>query len=173
MKGKKVIHINEEELKKIVELSVSKVLNENYSNETMDFNELFHFDSISDEELLSQYVDLSSIVSTTGYGGKFMGVNGKILKEEATTTLSVEETKKQIQNKFQLKDWQFSTQIVANNVRLVLLYPSIFKNTRLIKDAMLACGWTLAVKGRMIRGKMIWNVMSFDPMFQENLNHTN
>lgn len=163
------IIITEDQLKNVIKEAVLKILPTSKKKESLDIEKLFNFSSIPDEELKQQYIDLSFTVSSSGYGGKFIGVNGKILKEEATTTLSVEETKKEIQNKFHIKDWQFSVQKGANGIRLIILYPGIFKNTKLIKDAMLACGWSLALKGHIVKNKMIWRAMSFDPIFQDNV----
>ena len=169
MKKKEIIKINETELRNIVENVLFEAISAPKSSDKLDIFTIFKFDSIPEEELKKQYVDLAFTVSSSGYGGKFMGADGKILKEEATSTLSVEETKRQIQNKFKLKDWQFATQKGCNGIRLVVLYPGIFKNTRLIKEAMAACGWSLAIKGHIIKNKMIWRAMSFDPIFQKNI----
>lgn len=164
------VEINENDLKSIIKECVNRLLYERSdSHNILDIETLFHFSLIPEEELRKQYVDLSFIVSSSGYGGKFMGVNGKILKEEASSTLSIEETRSQIQSKFNFKDWQFATQVVANNIQLVILYPSIFNNTKLIKQSMAACGWSLAYKNYIVKDKMVWKAMSFDPMFQDNV----
>lgn len=149
--------------------TISKTLPGLKNNERLDIESLFRFSTIPDEELEEQYIDLAFTVSSSGYGGRFMGANGEILKEEADSTLSIDETKQEIQGKFNLKEWQFATQRGKNGIRLVVLYPGIFKNTRLIKEAMEACGWSLATKGYTVRNRMIWRAMSFDPMFQENV----
>lgn len=169
MPEKNVIRLNEDELREIVKNAVHRTLTSTANEDNLDISSLFNIDSIPVEELRRQYVDLAFTVSSSGYGGRFMGANGKIIKEEATSTLPIDETKYQIQTKFHLKDWQFATQNGCNGIRLVVLYPGIFKNTKLIKDAMLACGWSLAVKGYIIKDKMIWRAMSFDPMFQKDV----
>lgn len=136
---------------------------------TIDVYQYFDLDSISLKDLESQYVDLSPIVSMSGYGGRFIAHKGTIINEEVTSTLSFEETKEQLKSKFHLKDWQITSDIQANNIQLIVLYPSIFRNTKLLKNAMAACGWSFASKGIATRGKMIWKVMSFDPMFQDDV----
>lgn len=146
-----------------------KIAPKNKNQDKLDIEKLFHIDSIPIEELEDQYIDLSSIVSSSGYGGRFMGTNGKILKEEALSTLSIDETKSQIKDKFQLKDWQFATKNGKNGIELVVLYPGIFKNTKLIKDAMLACGWSVATTGYIFKHMMLWRVISFDPIFQDDV----
>ena len=100
MEKKDTIKLNESDLRRIIKDSVDKTFSQTRPKTNMDIVSLFNLDSISDEELESQYVDLAFTVSSSGYGGKFMGANGKIIKEEATMTLSVEETRKEIQNKF-------------------------------------------------------------------------
>lgn len=168
--GKKEINfLNEDALRKIIKNVVYKTLESTTQEEGLNIASLFNFDHIPEEELKQQYIDLSFTVSSAGYGGKFMGANGSILKEEASSTLSIVETKHQLQTKFHFKEWQFATQDGCNGVRLVVLYPGIFKNTKLIKDAMMACGWSLAVKGFIIKDKMVWRAMSFDPMFQKDV----
>ena len=169
MAKKEVVRLNEDELRGIVKNAVSRILSSRGREDNLDISSLFNIDSIPVEELKQQYVDLAFTVSSSGYGGRFMGANGKIIKEEATSTLPIDETKHQIQSKFHLKDWQFATQKGCNGIRLVVLYPGIFKNTKLIKEAMSACGWSLAVKGFIVKDKMIWRAMSFDPMFQKDV----
>ena len=169
MANKEIVKINEDELREIVKNAFYKTLALTEQKDNLDISSLFKLDSIPEEELKQQYVDLAFTVSSSGYGGRFMGANGKIIKEEATSTLSIDETKRQIQTKFHLKDWQFATQNGSNGIRLVVLYPGIFKNTKLIKDAMMACGWSLAVKGFIFKNRMLWRAMSFDPMFQKDV----
>lgn len=168
MSKKEIIELNEDDLKEAIKNTINKTLMSKKEN-NLDISSLFNINSIPEKELKQQYIDLSFIVSSSGYGGNFMGVKGKILKEDATTTLSIDETKRQMQDKFHLKEWQFAVQKGCNGIRLVVLYPGIFKNTRLIKDAMMACGWSLAIKGYIIKDKMIWKAMSFDPMFQKDV----
>lgn len=165
---KDIIKINEKQLKGLIFEGINNFFS-SFKDEELDIENIFNFSSIPFDELEEQYVDLSVIVSSSGYGGKFMGVNGKILKENATKTLSITETKNEIQRKFKFKDWQFATQEGANKIRLVMLYPGILKNSKLIKEAMSACGWSLAYKTFTIKKGMIWRAMSFEPMFQNNV----
>lgn len=135
----------------------------------INIEKLFNFDRIPEKELEEQYIDLSFIVSSSGYGGLFMSVNGRILKEEAISTLSIENTKEVIKLKFNLKDWQFATQQGTNSIQLMVLYPNISQNTKLIKDAMLACGWSFSVKSYIKENNMIYHAMTFEPMFQNDI----
>ena len=133
---------------------------------SVDIEGLFHFNSVPEEELKEQYMGLDFAVASSGYGGRFMMANGKMLKEEALSTLSIEETKRQMQAKFNLREWQFATLSVADGgVRLVVLYPGIVQNTRLITDAMSACGWSSAARGHIVKSKMMWKAMSYAPIF--------
>lgn len=158
-----------EQIRRIIKEALNEAMMETSNNVGLDIERLFHFSEIPTNELASQYCDLSFIVSTSGYGGHFMGTDGRILKEEAHETLSIEETKSEIINKFKFKDWQFATQRGANNIQLVLLYPGILKNSKLLKEAMSACGWSLAYKSHIFKNKMLWRAMSFEPIFQENV----
>ena len=169
MAKKEVIRLTESELDEMVKNAVTEALATTSQDDNLDISSIFKFNSIPKAELKQQYMDLSFTVSSSGYGGKFMGINGRIIKEDATSTLPIDETKNQMQSKFQFKDWQFATQNGGNGMRLIVLYPGVFKNTKLIKDAMMACGWSLAMKGFIIKDRMLWRAMSFDPMFQKDV----
>lgn len=166
---KNLVKLTETRLVDIIREVISKTSQAQNEENNIDIEKIFHLSSIPDNELRKQYIDLSFTVSSSGYGGKFMGVNGDILKEDATETVPIEETCRQMRSKFNLKEWQVAEQTVANGIRLVILYPGIFKNTRLIKNAMLACGWTLAFKGFAFKDGMLWRAMSFGPLFQDDV----
>lgn len=161
-----MVNINKNQLKKIVNETIEKILK---TQEPLDIEKIFKISSIPIEKLEKQYKDLSFVVSSSGYGGNFLGVDGKIIKENVSNTLSVEETKKQIQNKFKFEDWQVSVEKGANNIQLIVLFPYIGSNTELIKDAMSACGWSIAQEGISKINNMTWLALSFDPMFQDNV----
>ena len=95
--------------------------------------------------------------------------NGRILKEDATATMPVDETRKEISSKFNFKDWQFATRKPANGIELAILYPGIFRNSKHIIQAMSACGWTFSRKNYIVHNNMLWKAMSFDPMFQDDI----
>lgn len=158
--------INGNKLGQIIAESIRSVLNRGGSD---NIAALFNLDAIPEEELRAQYVDLAPLVSMSGYGGRFMGMKGKILKEDASETLSIDETKKEMQSKFHFKDWQFAEQQGANGIRLVVLYPGIFKNTKLIQQAMEACGWSVSTREYAWHNHMLWRMISFDPIFQDNV----
>lgn len=162
--------MNDTTISKIVKDSIKKVLFESKSQkEILDIESVFHFSSIPVEELEKQYVDLSHVVSESGYGGKFLGYRRRIIAEDATKTLSIDETRRQIQKKFKLKDWQFATEDGDNGLSFIILYPGIFRNTKVIQKAMNACGWSMAKKGTIVKDKMLWKSMSFDPLFQDDV----
>ena len=154
--------INENKLGQIIAVSIKSVLNWGGSD---NIAALFDLDAIPEEELRAQYVDLAPIVSMSGYGGRFMGMRGKIIGTKATSTLSTQETREQIQRKFYLKDWQLSIQEDMNDIRLNIICPVIFKNVKLIRKAMTFCGWKVVDKRYTWHDFMLWRVVSFAPMF--------
>lgn len=170
MSKKRIIKITEDNLRSIIIEKIQKILGVTDNMISQDVFEIFKLHNVSPEEFNEQYVDLIGEITLSGYGGNFMGTQGGgILCVESTTTLSVEDTKAQIQKKFRLKDWQFATSKGANGIELFVLIPSIFKNTRLIQKAMYACGWSLGTKELTRINNRRWWKMSFDPMFQENV----
>ena len=119
------------DFKNIISESLKKIINNGNENE-IDIIRIFNLNDIPIDEIRYQYRDLSFTVSSSGYGGRFMGNNGQIINEDINSTLSIDETKNEIQSKFKFKDWQFTTQMGANGIELIVLYPGIFKNTSLI-----------------------------------------
>ena len=133
----------------------------------------FNFSRIPIKELEEQYYYLGDALSIKGYGGMFMlGDNDKLLFEEAQATLSPEKTKEQMMKRFNFKDWQVKITIEANNIKLVTLFPDFRENCQLVKDAMTACGWSLALQqNTTAKNGDKWILMSFDPMYQDNISN--
>lgn len=130
---------------------------------------LFHISTIPEDELLHQYVDLSCIVSMTGFGGYFMGADNGILREEATSTLSIEKTREELMRKLLFHGWQITSSNGSNGIELAMVYADSGVNREIIKEAMLACGWTFSKVKPFSVGNLNWVAMSFDPMFQKNV----
>lgn len=159
--------LTETKLTEIVTEAVRNVLQEVSDKDILET--VFHWSQIPDEELERQYWNLSAMISMSGYGGPFMGVNGKILKEDATYTMSVYETKETMSRKFNLEDWQIGSMKGSNNISLMFLIPNIADNVPLLNSGMEACGWSYSNDIQVQRGWMKWIAMTYDPMFQENV----
>lgn len=123
-----------------------------------------NIDMIPVEDLQKQYIDYSLVEKTIRF-------SNNLIKEDINATLSIDETKEQIQKRFKLKDWQFTSCEGANGVQLIMLCPNIFKNVKLIEKEMLKCGWTISSKETIFRHKMLWNFLAFDPMFQDDISN--
>ena len=134
----------------------------------LDVEKIFHLSQIPKEKLHQAYKDFHLISSVSTFGGPFESQDGKIIKEEATYTMSLDDTKKIIQQKFSLQDWQICSQVGANRIELMLIIPDIARNVEAIKDAMAACGWSYAAIGKEDIDGLRWIGLSFDPMFQYN-----
>ena len=120
---------------------------------------VFNLGLVPEEEWERQYIELD-ICATRLFRPSFMYVgHGKILKGH----FSDERAKRDIQGVFQLKDWQFATVHTANGIRFAVLYPGIRGNTKLLREAISACGWTLTMKGSMVRKGKRWRAMGFEP----------
>ena len=164
--------ISKEKLQEIIEKVLKEVLNDASDKKTIsdaDVERIFHFSQIPDKELERQYQDLAWIASAKGFGGPFMGSEGKIIKEEATHTLSVEETKEIILYKFNLEEWQFDTIMGANGITLAVLIPDIYDNINTLNMGMEACGWSYSNQIKVTKMGQQWVALTYDPMFQENV----
>ena len=81
-----MIFLNEKKIKKLIREAIGEIFKEESDNDILE--KVFHWSLIPDEELEMQYWNLSAMVSMSGYGGPFMGVDGKILKEEVTSRMN-------------------------------------------------------------------------------------
>lgn len=164
--------ISKEKLQEIIDKVLKEVMNEASEEKTIsdaDVERIFHFSQIPDKELERQYWDLSAMVSMSGFGGPFMGSDGKILKEDAAYTMSIQETAEVMKQKFNLDDWQVGSQKGANGIEIMFLIPNFGDNIQLVNEGMEACGWSYSLYRKLKRGNMDWIILSYDPMFQENI----
>lgn len=129
----------------------------------------FDLDAIPIENLKSQYYDLNTFKINFGFGDKIMFNGGEVITEEAESTTPIEEMKDIIKKKFHFRDWQFAVENGDNNIKLIVLYPGILRNSNIIKKTMESYGWYPSTSGFAYKGFMIWKVISFDPMFQDTI----
>ena len=164
--------ISKEKLQEIIEKVLKEVLNDASDKKTIsdaDVERIFHLDEIPYEEMEQQYQDLGWMASAKGFGGPFIGDEGKIIKEEATHTLSIEETKEIILYKFNLREWQFDVIQGANGITLAILIPDFGNNIESLNLGMEACGWSYSNQIKVMRFGKNWVALTYDPMFQENV----
>lgn len=151
---------------KITETVISKLKERQKSQEIKQF---FDFDNIADEDLEWNYRDLTKKEFGGGFGDRFMLFEGNLIQseKEPKTTLSPDETRQTIKSQFGLEDWQIKEKMGKNEITIMVLYPEIFRNSELIIDGMKSCGWSMGYRTQMKRGPMIWNILEFEPMFQD------
>lgn len=133
---------------------------------TLNIEKIFNLKEIPEEELKKAYNDFYLVGSVSTFGGPFEVREGEIISEAATYTMSVEDTKRTIQQKFNLRDWQIHSQKGANKVELILLIPGTERNIDALKKSMAACGWSYAAYGEAKINGVTWAGLSFDPVFQ-------
>lgn len=156
----------------ITEKAIEKIIRER-AEARLAAECVFGFSQIPLKELKKQYYYLADALALKGYGGKFMlGKNDKLLFEESQATLSPEETKEQLMKRFNFEEWQIRIHTEANNIQLMTLCPDFRENCQLIKDAMSACGWSFALQRKITDDNGYdWLIMSFDPMYQDNISN--
>lgn len=157
-------------LLKIIDEAVISILKKAFKpKKKFDLEKIFHLSQISKDEFDKQYRDYAFDGISNGYNGRFMVVNGGVLKEEAQETLPYEETKKEMINKYKLEDWQIMPHMESNNIQLISLVPNLGNNRDLLKDGMQNCGWYLGIEYPQVINNQQWLVMSFEPLFQEDV----
>lgn len=161
--------ISFETLTKIICESIEKILKK---ESDFDIRQLFDFSKFTKEQLLGMIYNMRDYVQGNGYGSKIFYDKGKIINEQAERTLDVEELKSELNKSLGIEEYQIKTHIYANKIKVVILYVNVDKNTDYVVKEMESCGWSLArkVKGTVFYG-YIYNLLEFDPMFQDNVNN--
>ena len=92
-----------------------------------------------------------------------------LIKESAYLTLPVNQVRKELK-KLGFLDWQIKSEIRANKVKIIILYADIDKNTDIVVNKMLTCGWSKArISEPQMKYGLALRVMDFDPMEQDPL----
>ena len=154
-------------IERIITENNIKLLSEN------DILNIFDIDNIPFEERKKQYIDFSFIVHYMGYNSPVMFNENKIITEEASYTIPFDEVKNELIKLFRVKGWQIKTiyeDSFANNVNIGILIANFNMNLQLTNALMSQYGWSLASYGTHtdVDG-MDWLVLTYDPMFQNDI----
>ena len=157
----------------ILEKYILSRVNENEINniDDDDLSKYFDFDNIPEDEFKRQCVDLRIYAFSSGFGGKVFYNSDKnaIISESVEITQSYDETKQELKRLYNMSDWQICEQVVANNIKVMVLFCDTSNNRKLMIDTMSGCGWSLAKAQNIIINNIPWVMMSFDPMFQDDI----
>lgn len=145
--------------------------NEKYFDNDEDLSKYFDFDNIPEDEFKRQCVDLRIYAFSSGFGGKVFYDSDKneIISESAEITHSYDDTKKELKRLYNMSDWQIREQVVANNIKVIVLLCDISNNRKMMIDTMSGCGWSLAKAQNIMLNGTPWVMLSFDPMFQDDI----
>lgn len=167
MRKKRAISLTEGQLKQVVKESVVMVL-ESVSEEPLRIEDYFDLNAISEKDIRSIATDLR-IYLGHNYGSDLTDEGELIIKEGASVTMPIGQLRKELKS-LGFKQWQIKSEIVANRVRIVILYADIAMNTNIIINKMLSCGWTKArISDPLSYGGTMIRVMDFDPKEQKSL----
>lgn len=164
----KEYHISENELKQIIKESALKIITETNPLRIEDY---FNLGEISKKNLMLFNTDVRIHVQR-GYGMQLsFDDNDDLIVEYEVRTLPVEELRVKLKQ-LGFEDWQVRDTIYANNVRIVILYADIEKNTENIIKEMNAFGWTIAqISEPKTNNGITFRAMAFDPAVQQCLSH--
>jgi len=167
MGKKRTIRLTEDQLKQVIKESVVMVL-ESVSEEPLRIEDYFDLNTISEKDIRSIATDLRVYLGHN-YGSDLTDEGELIIKECASATMPIGQLRKELKG-LGFKQWQIKSEIVANKVRIVILYADIALNTNIIINKMLSCGWTKArISDPVLYGGTMIRVMDFDPKEQKSL----
>ena len=167
MAQKYTIRLTEDRLMRVVEQSVIRIL-ESVSEDTLHVEDYFDLKSISEKDIRSIATDLRVYLGRD-YESELTDEGELIIKEGASITMPITQLRQELR-KLGFKQWQIKSEVAANKVRIVILYADIAKNTDIIINKMLSCGWTKArISDPVLYGGIKIRIMDFDPKEQKSL----
>ena len=134
---KQVIHINNTNLINIIKESIDEAL----LNTILNIEDYFDIKSLNKNKIQMIASDMRAFFNAS-YGNR-LSDEGKLIFEDELKTLSIKALRKEL-SKLGFKQWQIKTDIIANKVRVVILYADLGKNTEIITNEMASFGWTRA-----------------------------
>ena len=162
MGKKKVIRIDEDMLRGLVEKALGRVI-EGYGYDDIGVEGLFDIDSLSREDVLSMATDLRVYLMGNVFDSDLTVDGDLIINEGVSDVMGIGGLRKEL-GKLGFKQWQIKSEVRSNRVRTVILYADIEKNTDIIKNKMLGYGWTVSyISGVMVKEGIPLRVMGFDP----------
>ena len=167
MEKNNVIKINEHQIKKIVRESILNIV-ENIDN-TINITDYFDINSLTKSDVQHMATDIRVYLQGKGFDNDLSNNGELIIKEGSDSVMPIKELRKELQ-KLGFKQWQIKSEIAFNKVRIVILYADIAKNTTIIENKMLSCGWVKAhISEPVILYGIPIRVMNFDPKEQKPL----
>jgi hypothetical protein len=147
--------INLGKFKEILRESINKALFDNGN-----FDGVFDLSSIPYAELKNQYINYSD--ENDLFGDRFF-------TEETEEGLLVRKAKNEMTRIYGFKDWQIKIGRGAYGIEFILLFPDIFKNTKLIIEDMKKLGFFPSITKRKIYKLMCWKMIKFEPYTQKDI----
>ena len=146
-----------------------QIVDEN-NERIINIEDFFDLKKISPKDLKSIITDLR-IYFMDNFFNNEINENGELLLREAVgDTMSVKEIRQEL-SKIGFKQWQITSKIMNNKVRVITLYVDIFKNTEIIINKMYTCGWDKSsISPRTYYKNIPIRIISFDPREQKTLN---
>lgn len=148
-------------MKKIKKLNLSKI----------EIIKLFNLDKVTRQEIASKYIDFRIVPKCFGPSVK-LDERMCVVLEEAKRTLTPNEVYKELHGLFAVDKWQMAAHKQCNDVEVLVLFSNIGNNRKSVTDAMADCGWFLVGEQDVNLNDGNWIILSFDPMFQDDVSDT-
>lgn len=136
---KKIIRITEGELKLLANEAVNRAIGDG----NVDVRDYFDIDSLSKKDLMSMVTDMRVYLVGKGFDSDLTVDGDLVINEGVGDVMNVGGLRKEL-SKLGFRQWQIKSEVRSNRVRTVILYADIEKNTEIIKNKMLSCGWMVA-----------------------------
>lgn len=129
---------------------------------------MFHLDTVSKDDIKNQCFDFRFFPKRFGSSIK-IDESSHVVFEAAERTLSPEEVKRELSIAFSINGWQIHSRTECNNVEVLVLISNIGNNKKSIIDSLTNFGWFFVGEQDVILNNVNWIILSFDPIFQEDI----
>lgn len=129
---------------------------------------MFHLDKVSAEEIRLRSIDYRFTSKNLGPTIQ-LDENMRVILEEAKRTFSYREVIRELCGLFSIGRWQVIEKREENDVKVMILASKIGVNKTLVVDGMKDCGWFLVGEQDVKMNGEPWIILSFDPMFQDDI----
>lgn len=162
------INISDKNIRKAIKESISHVLYE-VSEQPLRIEDYFDLNALTQKDILSIATDIRAFMQGQNYDSCITDDGDVIINEEAGMTMPIGQLRCELKS-LGFKQWQITSKVVRNRVRIVILYADIAKNSDIIINKMASFGW---IKARMSDPVIVHNIpvraISFDPEVQKSL----
>ena len=155
-------------IRKVVKEEINKYVAQTSKSNKLDLNKVFDLSKISDEELRSQYYDISLVHAVSGYGSPLFKGDGKTyITENDGRVTDASKVKSELKAKYGFQEWQIVIIERGHDIQICVCIADFKQGVDEIVNDFRQMGYFLShtqLKFDSLQQK--WRQMQFEPIYQ-------